>query len=128
MEPISLAVVVDMRQVLLVRRCQTEGTLQWAFPGGVIEDGETADRAAVRETREETGLVVRAVHTLGARVHPLTHRQVTYVACATVEGRAHVAAPREISDVAWVGLPEIPRYVPRGLWQPVQAHLAQVLA
>jgi len=27
----------------------------WAFPGGVVEDGETAEAAAIREAEEETG-------------------------------------------------------------------------
>lgn len=33
----------------------------WLQPGGHIEEGETPDEAAVRETREETGLEVEVV-------------------------------------------------------------------
>lgn len=39
-------------KVLLLRRADSG---QWAFPGGHIEDGETAEQAAVRECEEETG-------------------------------------------------------------------------
>ncbi len=31
----------------------------WSFPGGAIEEGETPEEAAVRETLEETGYAVR---------------------------------------------------------------------
>ena len=40
-------------EALLLRRTDREG---WAFPGGGIEDGETAEIAARRELEEETGL------------------------------------------------------------------------
>ena len=40
-------------RVLLLKRSDNG---QWAFPGGHIEPGETAEQAAVRETLEETGL------------------------------------------------------------------------
>jgi 8-oxo-dGTP pyrophosphatase MutT (NUDIX family) len=38
--------------VLLLRRADTG---EWAFPGGVIEDGETSEEAARRECEEEIG-------------------------------------------------------------------------
>jgi 8-oxo-dGTP pyrophosphatase MutT (NUDIX family) len=39
-------------RILMCRRTDGEG---WAFPGGGIKDGETAERAAWREFWEETG-------------------------------------------------------------------------
>jgi 8-oxo-dGTP pyrophosphatase MutT (NUDIX family) len=42
-------------RVLLVRRADDR---RWAMPGGWVDPGETPAEAAVREAREETGLVV----------------------------------------------------------------------
>ncbi|MBQ1163520.1 NUDIX domain-containing protein, partial [Streptomyces sp. A73] len=67
---ISAAIIVDGDRVLMVRRRVKEGELRWQFPAGGIEDGETAEQAAVRETQDETGLTVDAVKLLGERVHP----------------------------------------------------------
>ncbi|MBQ1167332.1 NUDIX domain-containing protein, partial [Streptomyces sp. A73] len=66
----------------MVRRRVKEGELMWQFPAGGIEDGETAEQAAVRETQEETGLTDEAVKLLGERVHPKTGRLMSYTACS----------------------------------------------
>jgi 8-oxo-dGTP diphosphatase len=42
--------------VLLIRRGKPPGMGQWSLPGGKQELGETAEEAARRELREETGL------------------------------------------------------------------------
>lgn len=120
---VSMAVIVDGGHLLLIRRSAPEGTLVWALPGGTVEAGETPEQAAVRETLEETGLTVEAVRLLGERVHPDTGRLIAYVACTVLEGAAHAASPREVSAIAWAARDEIPQYVPRGLYPPVQAWL-----
>ena len=43
-------------KTLLLRRTEETTKGLWAFPGGWMEDGETAEQTARRELREETGL------------------------------------------------------------------------
>lgn len=120
---ISAAIIVQGDRVLMVRRRIREGELMWQFPAGGIEDGETPEQAAVRETLEETGLTVEAVKLLGERMHPKTGRLMSYTACEPISGEAHVADADELDAVAWVGHSEILEYVPYGLFGPVQDYL-----
>ncbi|MFF5473367.1 NUDIX hydrolase [Streptomyces achromogenes] len=124
---ISAAIITSGDRVLMVRRRVKEGELSWQFPAGGIEDGETPEEAAVRETLEETGLKVEAVSLIGQRVHPKTGREMSYTACRVVDGEAHVADEDELDAVAWVALAEIPEYVPYPLYDKVQEYLEAVL-
>ena len=120
---VSMAIITEGDRVLMVRRRQQEGKLLWAFPGGGIEAGESAEQAAVREVAVEVALEVTSVGILGARVHPQTGADMTYVACEPVAGEARVEDAEELAEVAWITLEEIPTYVPWGLYPPVQEYL-----
>ncbi len=52
----------DQGEVLLQRRGDSN---KWGFPGGAIEPGETPEKAAIREAKEETGLDVSVVRLIG---------------------------------------------------------------
>ncbi|MFB7254012.1 NUDIX hydrolase [Streptomyces nojiriensis] len=124
---VAAAVVVHEGRVLLVRRRVAEGNLSWQFPAGKVEPGEAWEDAAVRETKEETGLDVSVAGALGERVHPATGRLISYAACDVVGGPAHAAAQTEIAEVARVTFAELPGYVPDGIFEPVQRHLEALL-
>lgn len=77
------AVVFRLRagrpQILLVRARRTPG--QWIFPKGHIEDGESPQNAAVRETQEEAGVDGEPLARLRPRVEftvGRTHVRVRY--------------------------------------------------
>lgn len=59
------AVVVRDGRVLLVRRARPPLAGLWSFPGGRVRWGERLADAARREVREETGLEIDIVATLG---------------------------------------------------------------
>jgi ADP-ribose pyrophosphatase YjhB (NUDIX family) len=56
--------------VLLVQRAIHPSYGKWVFPGGYVDRGETLECAALREVREESGLVVRLTRLLGVYSFP----------------------------------------------------------
>ena len=54
------AIVFKDDKVLLVLRANPPAEKQWAIPGGRVELGETLQKAAEREIKEETGIIIRA--------------------------------------------------------------------
>jgi 8-oxo-dGTP pyrophosphatase MutT (NUDIX family) len=71
LEPASVAVCVvqagDELSLLITRRAATmrNHAGQWALPGGRRDPGETIEDAALRELREETGVIVGREAVLG---------------------------------------------------------------
>lgn len=83
-------------RLYLVRRARPPGAGAWAFPGGYVEVGETAEDAARREALEETGL---AVELLGvARIQSGGPVVVLVYDARVAGGRA--APGTEVAEVA----------------------------
>jgi ADP-ribose pyrophosphatase YjhB (NUDIX family) len=57
--------VTDAGEVVLLRRGIEPGKGWWAQPGGFLEVDETVSEAAIRETLEETGLIVEPGEIVG---------------------------------------------------------------
>lgn len=66
--------------------------LGWALPGGFIDEGESAEHAAIREANEETGLHVTLRGLLGVYSDPERDPRkhtMTTVFIADAEGQPH---------------------------------------
>jgi len=125
---IAAAIVAKDGKVLMVRRKVAEGDLLWQFPAGEVEDGETPDDAAIRETAEETGLTVRVVKRLGERIHPSTGRLMIYIACEAGLRPAQIADDEDIAEIEWCDGAQLSKHVPYPLFGPVADYLSSVLS
>ena len=52
-------------EYLMIKRASEPDKGLWSVPGGMVEIGEKAEDAAVREAKEETGLMVEILEDLG---------------------------------------------------------------
>jgi 8-oxo-dGTP pyrophosphatase MutT (NUDIX family) len=96
-------------EVTLAARRTRRGELVWGLPKGGIDEGETAEEAAIREVREETGLeaeieaplgVIRYFYVLeGVRV-----RKAVRFFLMRATGGDVAAHDHEMEDVRWFPL------------------------
>lgn len=97
--------VVYGSRVLLIA---TQNARRWQLPKGHIEAGESAEQAAVREVREETGVTGRIVAALPGVEYWYVekgpcrvHKKVDYFLLAYESGDAADFDPEEVSGTGW---------------------------
>lgn len=105
---VNVAVFEDGR-VLLTQREDFE---VWCLPGGQVDDGESLAAAAVREVREETGLVVELVRLVGLTTRPWLEPRHVAVFAARVAGGELRPDPAEVLAAAFFA----PDALPPLLW------------
>ncbi len=103
---VANAAVIDNGRILLTKR---DDFHVWCLPSGGIEDGESAAEAAIRETREETGIEVELVGLVGLyfRAGCLPDGHAAVFAARPVGGALR-AQPGETLDVCYFTPEEFP--------------------
>ena len=64
---VNVVVTNDQGEILLIKRSDNDN---WALPGGAIDLGESLTQAAVRETKEETGIECEVTGLVGIYTDP----------------------------------------------------------
>ena len=83
-------------EVLFVQRAYGKEKGKWSLPGGLVDRGESSRHAAYRETREETGVIVKITH----RLFTGNTRPIKVFVGQRVGGRLRYQK-KECLDVRW---------------------------
>lgn len=76
---VTVATIVQKEdKLLMVRELSVDGTLVINQPAGHVEKGETLFQAAIRETKEETGIEIDLIGVIGIFALPITNNNATY--------------------------------------------------
>ena len=115
---VVFAQVKDQVKVLLIERGDEPCKGMWAIPGGFMNMDETAEEAAVRELKEETGIELTKVEQIGAfsKVDRDPRGRVITVAFYAVIGKAVKAVGQDDARRAKWCLP-LPSTMQR-FWPP----------
>ncbi len=97
---VTVDIVIETEDgIPLIRRGSQPFQGSWAIPGGIVEDNETVEEAAIREAREETGLEINSLKFMGVYSRPGRDprgRSITIVFIAEAAG----GKPKSGSDAA----------------------------
>lgn len=120
MDVAALVFITSDESLLLVE--QDYGLKYWSLPGGLVEENETIEQAAVREVQEETGLDVHLTRTIGVyRKHDIDGLAVTFE--AKVNGGV-LEAGDEINECRYFSFSNLPTHVRDHFIQRVDDFLA----
>lgn len=116
---VVVGIVEKDGKILMIKRAKKEGNLEWAFPGGKVEENETKENACIREVYEETGINVQIKEIIGQRIHPDTQVKLTYFLCSYLNGEIKLLDKTEIVDVEYKNIKEFERDVKTDIFPPV---------
>ncbi len=108
----GLVVDTATNRAALIGRLDRRGRLLWSLPKGHLEQGETAQQAAIREVAEETGIDGVVLAELGTidywfvaedrRIHKTVHHFLMRAVGGELSD-----ADVEVTEVAWVPLADL---------------------
>ena len=113
---VNVVVTSDSDEILLIRRSDNDN---WAIPGGAIDLGESMTQAAIRETKEESGIDCEITGLVGIYTDPkhvilyTSNGEARQEFSIVLTGRPVGGEPTpssESSEVRWVPASDIDSY------------------
>ena len=109
-------VLIKDGKVLLIQRAAEPDRGMWSIPGGLIENGETAEEAAIREVLEETTLKVDKVEFVDGVTKVVyddkekVQYHFTIFDFKSEFFKGEVKASDDALDAKWVKFEDVPKY------------------
>jgi 8-oxo-dGTP diphosphatase len=94
----------------------------WEFPGGKIEEGETAGQALERELKEELNISVKAGKILSSKIHDYPELTIELILVEAI-GSDEKITLTDHSAYKWINPQELENFdmapADRGLWEKI---------
>lgn len=88
----------------------------WTIPGGGVHRGETVENAVIREVKEEVGIAISTLSSLGSYTSEAEYKKDTiHLFVAKVWQADIVKNSREISEARWFGKKMLPQNISKSL-------------
>ncbi len=105
---VSAAIQSGDRYLITQRQDKAVLPLLWEFPGGKVEDGESDDRALVRELKERLGVEAKVGDLISTTEREYAKYVVTlHLYYCEIRGEAR---PLKVRDLKWVTSRDFSKY------------------
>jgi 8-oxo-dGTP diphosphatase len=101
-----------VEEVLLVRPVEPPALAYHVLVSGYLEPYETAEAAAIREVKEETGLDVAIERVLGTYSCRAIGRNLVLIVCLARVTGGELRLSEELADARWFSTAELPAWPP----------------
>lgn len=114
MKPVTPLLTVDAiimyeEKLVLIKRKNPSYKDMFALPGGFVDIGETVEQAAIRETKEETGLDIEIISLVGVYSDPKRDpRGHTISICFLAKGKGSLSAGSDADDIGLFTFDNLP--------------------
>ena len=100
--------IIQDSKLLLTYRFKGEQLGVWEVVAGHREAGETPEETAIREAKEETGLEIRILSTLGKNIDDTFKFEADILLAEVVSGQSQNLDTRNHSKLEWFDLSDLP--------------------
>jgi ADP-ribose pyrophosphatase YjhB (NUDIX family) len=97
---VDIIIEIESKRIILIKR--KNPPYGWAIPGGFVDYGESSEKAALREAKEETNLdveLIRQFHTYSDPTRDPRHHSISTVYIARGKGE-----PKAKDDAIEIGI------------------------